>query len=175
MDQSTFFDHLKKAVGQILAKCLDQGIVLDLARLDHVCYRVQGLERFQEVKQFLAGFADLVQEVEFGGRPVATFRLHKPFDMDGQGRHVYLVELATFKPGSEAKEGFEHAEFLTEVPLDIFMQQHRQVDFDCKGLGRKLNPVLSLRLGEVLSARFHRISLDEVIRLEKVLDLKPGI
>lgn len=175
MEKSSFFDSLKTTIGRILLECLERGIVLDLARLDHVCYRVHGAERFQGCKEFLETFAGFVQEAEFGGRPVATFRLHEPFDLDGQGRFLHVIELATYRPGTEAEEGFEHAEFLAEVPLDLFMRQHKHLDFDCKGLGKKLNPVIGLRLGEGRSVRFHRIPLDEVIRLEKALGLKPGI
>lgn len=175
MNKSSFVFQLGQTVETVIEMCAERGIPLSASQVDHACYRVKDAERYAAAKDEVQGFATLVQETSFGGRPVATFRLHEPVALDHGREKLYLLELATYKPGSNAEEGFEHVEFLTPVPLCFFMEQYgSKVDFDARGLHKLLNPTLALLLDRGLSAKFHRIPLDEIIRLEQVLGLKPG-
>lgn len=48
----------------------------ELAEMDHVCYRVETLERYHEMLARAATIATLLDESNINGRPIATFEFH---------------------------------------------------------------------------------------------------
>lgn len=138
--------------------------------IDHVCYRVATETRYTELRDYHLQTATLLAASEIGGRPICTFRLAVPFTF-GQ-RQIELLELPAPKPGRPYKEGWEHAEFVTDRPLrefDDWLQTTAGVAADAidrSGLDKSLNSDLRLRLTEGISVKFHELPLDEVIRLE---------
>ncbi len=152
-------------------------IFAELARLqlptnlqcDHICYRVATQARYEELKTQLAAEGELKSEAIIYGRPIATFKLYAPYVYNGH--HIEALELPAPKPGTDYKEGWEHAEFVTGEPLDSFMAQHPLVAFDTRVVNKQLNPEVAVRITPQYQAKFHPTSLLDVIKVEKLLGL----
>ncbi len=140
----------------------------ELAMCDHLCYRVQEPERYIEMSKILGRHANLIGEVEVGGRPISTFELDKPLVTSGWT--IPCIELPSPKEGSFYPEGLEHAEFVVIGSLDKFATRHRNLPFDAKAMNKTVNPELGLKTDH-LSVKFHEIALGAVVRLEKRLHL----
>ncbi|MCO6491734.1 MAG: VOC family protein [Phaeodactylibacter sp.] len=153
-DPSSFLDRLFNALRE-------KGIDVSNCELDHLCYRVESVERYEELKAALSGTGKLLSGKAVGGRPIATFKLKEPLLY--QGRRIWCLEIPAPKPGSPYPEGFEHAEFVIRQCFPDFIGQYPGVDFDTKALGKRINPEVRLQF-EGFSAKFHRQSLEYVIR-----------
>ncbi|WP_187271095.1 VOC family protein [Neolewinella aurantiaca] len=144
--------------------------LLDHLQLDHLCYRVETTERYEELKSALLQDNELLVESPIKGRQISTFRMAEPFQF--RGRDIWLLELPEPKPGSPYPEGWEHVEFVTDRPLAAFsdwITEHlgiQETDIDRSGVNKPLNADLRLRLKGGLSVKFHELPLDEVIRIE---------
>jgi len=150
---------------QRLFAALEQnGVDVRGMQLDHLCYRVGTTERYALLRNKLCDKGELLAETMIGGRPIATFRLHAPI-IHG-ARAIHLLELPAPKPGSPYAEGWEHAEFVVNEDLLAFTQRHAHVNWDITDLDKPMNADVRLRLGGI-SVKFHRMALDEVIRLEQ--------
>ena len=57
----------------------------ELAMMDHICYRVETAERYQEMMSELAKRAFLLDESEVAGRLIATFEFDSPLEVNGYG------------------------------------------------------------------------------------------
>lgn len=158
-----------------LARLLSQTNQLGLTQpqIDHACYRVETEARYRELCEKLSDQGKLLQAVTMFGREISTFRLARPFYAEGYA--IELVELPAPKSGSEYPEGWEHVEFLANRPLEDLLEAMPNLAWKKGAMRQKLNPTLALKLEDGLTAKFHRIPLDEIIRLEQVLGLEPGI
>lgn len=132
--------------------------------LDHLCYRVETLDRYVELKKQLDAEGTLLAESVIGGRPIACYRLHVTFQFDG--RSIDVLELPAPKPGSPYPEGFEHAEFVVHEDLLAFTKRHPKLDRDLGDPAKSINADVRLRF-DGFSVKFHRRSLAGVIELER--------
>jgi len=128
--------------------------------LDHICYRVETIERYEALKKALSPLGKLLVESQIGGRSIATFQLHKPIVF--QNRQIHVLELPAPKTGSFYKEGFEHVEFVIDTPFENFMQKHSHLSFKTKGMSKAVNPEISLRYDD-FAVKFHHHTLAYVI------------
>lgn len=135
----------------------------ELAMMDHVCYRVMTLERYQTLKQTFSEQATFLGEALVSGRNIATFEFEKYLQVDGWT--VPYLELPEPKEGSPYPEGLEHAELVVVGGLERFLARHKQLEFDHKGMGKKINPELGLKTAN-MSVKFHEQPLGAVVRLE---------
>jgi predicted metalloenzyme YecM len=147
-----------------MAALAADGITVDAYELDHICYRVATPERYRELRDQLAPYGELLTDNPVNGRPIATFRLATPLRY--QERRIHYLELPAPKPGSPYAEGWEHVEFVVDVPLPAFAERYPHVDFDRKGLTKTSNADLR-RQYPCGSVKFHRQSLAAVIARER--------
>ena len=160
---------LEVFLGRLLSTLAARGVDVSIYEMDHVCYRVETLERYQALAHAWRLYFPDVHESLVNGRPISVFTLEQP--LIRAGRPIKMIELPAPKEGSAFAEGWEHAEFVIDEPLEAFRARHPQLDFDTKSMGKELNPELGLKLGPGLQAKFHNQSLAEVIRLERELGL----
>ena len=138
--------------------------------LDHACYRVASVARYEELADRIGAENELLVESVINGRRIATFRLAAPLRF--REREIWLLELPEPKTGSPYPEGWEHVEFVTDRPLAAFAEWLTTElgiapeDIDRSGMGKTINADLRLRLPGGLSVKFHELPLDEVIRRE---------
>lgn len=139
----------------------------ELAMMDHICYRVETDDRYNELKEVLGAVAILLDESMVAGRNIATFELNDYIQVDGWT--VPYLELPAPKEGSPYKEGLEHAELVVIGSLDRFAKKHANLPFETKGMIKDINPELGLKTDQ-LSVKFHEQSLGSVVRIEQRLN-----
>ena len=132
--------------------------------LDHLCYRVDSAQRYAAITKVLAEHGVLLAESLIGGRPIATYRLHQPLRY--QERSIHVIEVPAPKPGSAYPEGWEHAEFVVDVPLATLVEAHSQLPWELDDLHKPVNPDLRLRYAG-FSVKFHERALEAVIASEQ--------
>lgn len=140
------------------------GIGVATYELDHICYRVAEMDRYVELKEQIAGLGQLLGENTIGGRPIASFRLNEPIRY--REREIYVLELPAPKVGSDYPEGFEHVEFVIDRDLEAFVAQYPALAFKTKGIHKGVNADVQL-VYPGFGVKFHRQSLEDVIRSEK--------
>lgn len=140
----------------------------DLAMLDHLCYRVETQDRYDELKQRLSDHDEYLGEATVGGRQISTFEFTDP--LEAGGWRIPYLELPEPKAGSPYKEGLEHAEFVVIGGLSRFLHKYDRLTFETKALTKKINPEIGLKLGTV-SVKFHEQPLGSIVRLEQSLGL----
>ena len=144
------FEELEKA-----------GIDVSAYPLDHICYRVENQADYEYKKQMLSQMGEILSESMIGGRPITTFKLKTPIFY--KKREIFLLELPSPKPGSKYPEGYEHVEFVVDVPLVEFRDRYNYLSFDEKGFHKEVNSDLRLKWDEY-SVKFHEHDLEYVIR-----------
>lgn len=132
--------------------------------VDHICYRVESRARYQELQQEFQNLGELLVETEVNGRPISTFRLKSPLMF--QDHEIHLLELPAPKLHQMFKEGFEHIEVVCDLPFWDLQKRFMDLQFDLSGLRKNFNQELEVQLGE-RNLKFHHLSLESVIRLEK--------
>ncbi len=136
---------------------------LDAYELDHICYRVESLEQYISKKNELSLFGDLLAESLVSGRKISTFKLFEPILF--RERTINIIELPAPKNGNQYRSGFEHAEFVTKIPLHEIVKKYPQYAFEIYGIHKKTNADITLKLGDYC-IRFHNQSLEDVINEE---------
>ena len=134
--------------------------------LDHVCYRVDSIQKYDAFKSFLFSLnAELIIESIIGGRLISTFKLEVPIEFNG--RKIYYIELPSPKPDSFYADGFEHAEFVLPILMYEFMKLNPNQVFDTKGLEKQHNPEIKIQFNNI-SVKFHSKSLIDLISIENL-------
>jgi len=129
--------------------------------IDHICYRVETNERYLQLKERLSKHGKMLTEKPIGGRPIATFKLNKPYIF--QNQKIYLLELPSPKEGRFYAEGWEHIEMVIKPNFQDFMAQYPHLDFNTKAITKKVNPEVRLTF-PTGSVKFHHHPLDYVIK-----------
>lgn len=140
----------------------------ELALLDHLCYRTESLERYQQVVEQFSALGKNMGEVEVKGRPISVVALNKPLETGGWT--IPFLEIASPKVGSPYPEGLEHAEFVTVKLLEDFASQHAELNFITDAMNRTINPELKYRQ-DGISVKFHQLSIGSVVKIEEKLAL----
>ena len=142
----------------------------DLAMLDHLCYRVETDERYEEMKRALGEIAVLRAESPVQGRMISIFELHDYLKVPGRTPEskswkIPYIELPAPKEGSPYKEGLEHAEFVVVGSLERFRDKYSDVPLDTKAMDRPLNPELGLKTDRA-AMKFHKLQIGAVVDIE---------
>jgi predicted metalloenzyme YecM len=135
--------------------------------IDHLCYRVESLARYEEMKKFFANEGNLLAETLVSGRMIATYKLDQPieFKTDKKTYIIPLIELPAPKTGKIVKEGFEHFELVCEESFDEIMRAYPDLKFDTSGFAKNFNKELEV-IFQSGAMKFHHQSLEKVIELE---------
>lgn len=141
---------------------------IDVSRfnLDHICYRLESQDTYDQVKSELEKENLLLVESNINRRPISVFKLSNPYLHEA--RIIDVLELPSPKEGSAYRTGWEHVEFVVDGSLEEFQQSYPDVEFDDKGFSKVINRELRLK-AEKLSVKFHENSLEEIIAIEKTL------
>ncbi len=135
-------------------------------KIDHLCYRTSDSENYEAMKNEFSKLGEFLIESEVNGRDIATYKLTNPVVY--KGYTIPLVEVPAPKKGKSTVEGWEHIEVVIDISFDDLMKKYPGIDFDTKALSKELNPELVIKFGDC-AIKFHHLSLDEVIKIEKAL------
>lgn len=136
---------------------------------DHICYRVETIEKYEEIKGELSSFSKLIGETLVSKRLISIFKLDEPIVY--KNYTITCIELPAPKENSFYSEGWEHAEFVIEN-LNEFIIKHDHLGFNKKAMGRDINPELGLKINESFQVKFHPLHIEEVIAIESKLGIK---
>jgi predicted metalloenzyme YecM len=159
-------NDLKNIIGNydlFLSKLLSQFEKLnidpnDIVELDHIAYRVETRNRYNEMKQKLKGFATYLGEAKVRQRPIASFKLFKPIKYDKYT--IPCIELPSPSDHHNYPESLEHAEFVVKGSLRDFQKKYKHLNFIEK-LNNPTNPELKLKF-KGFQIKFHTRSLLEI-------------
>ena len=147
-------------ISNIFSRLEENKIDVSNYQLDHICYRVETWERYLQLTKVLANKGELLAETMIGGRPIASFLLEKPFFY--KNRSINCIELPSPKEGSPYREGFEHVEFVIDLPFEEFIQKYPSLNFKTKGMNKAVNADISIKFPEGV-VKFHHHTLEYVI------------
>jgi len=153
----------KILMGEIFDFTRVHNVVLP-AVCDHLCYRVETDERYQEVKGLLLQYGELAGEELVSGRLISIFNLHEPLGY--QQYKIDCIELPAPKEGSPYKEGWEHAEFVCDH-LEDFLKRYSHLSFKLSGMSKNLNPEAALEISSKYQIKFHPLHILKVLEIEK--------
>lgn len=131
----------------------------EFKELDHIAYRTETIERYEEIKKELIELSEASSDKVFNGRRILICRLKTPLVYDDFS--IEGIEVLAPKENNRFKEGLEHAEFVTKISLPEFKERHGDIDFDLRAYDREDNPELVIEF-EKCAAKFHEQSLLEV-------------
>ena len=129
--------------------------------LDHICYRVETLGRYNELRESLLELGSLLTESQIGGRAISSFKLNKPLIY--KDRKIWCVELPSPKKGSFYAEGYEHVEFVIDLDFNKFEDLHSNVEFDKRAISKEINPDIIIKY-DGFQVKFHHNTLEYVIK-----------
>lgn len=132
--------------------------------IDHLCYRVDSLNRYEELKTSFLTFGHLLIESDVNGRPIATFKLNSSIIFKEWS--IDVVELPAPKPSKPTPEGFEHIEVVCNESFSDLEVKYKHLKLDLGGLKKDFNQEFEIDLGE-RNLKFHHMSLESVIRVEE--------
>lgn len=128
----------------------------EFVELDHIAYRTENNERYEEIKKELMSFSSSQDEKMFRGRNIFVCRLKEPLVYGGF--EISGFELLAPKEENQYKEGLEHAEFVVKGTLAEFKDRHSDIDFILDAYDMDINPELIVKFDNC-SAKFHEQSL----------------
>lgn len=169
VEDEPLLNHHNTFLEQVFLSLEGVGISVDNFELDHLCYRVNRLDRYFYLLGLLQNTHILLSESEINGRPIAIFLLKHPIVY--QSRKIRLLELPAPKNGSSYEEGYEHVEFVIDQDLKNFTSDYPRVKFDTKGLNKPLNRDVRVSFGAI-SVKFHELPLRKVIEMEEASQSK---
>jgi predicted adenylyl cyclase CyaB len=155
-----YFSHFLNS----LSECKDLLGHFQIYEADHVCFRVETEQQYDEFTQKFSIIGNALISSEVGGRQITSFKLHEPLVF--QNKKIWIVELPAPKVHSPYQLGFEHIEFLISESFPDFIKRFNSIDFDLSGVTKKHNPELRVKLPGNLSLKFHHHSLEELIMRE---------
>jgi predicted metalloenzyme YecM len=156
---------VKNLLGQVKAAGFD---LTDFSQMDHLCYRVETENDYQQKKRELATVGREIRETLVSGRLIATFRLHQPIRVEGW--RIDAVELPAPKEGRPFKEGLEHVEFVLYDDIPAFLKKYSGKTFNLQSADRGINPEIGYPL-DGCTVKFHLLSLPAVVYIEEKLEI----
>ena len=159
-----FLEQLKAFATPLVERMASLDLLGEVQEIDHGCYRVATVDRYEFMKSLLSTKCRLLSEASVNGRPIATFKLPRPVEI-ARGFAIEVVEIPSPKASSPYVEGFEHIEAVTKMRLEDFVDRHPSLDFDRHNFHASINRDISI-LFDLGCVKFHEQSLAAIIEIE---------
>lgn len=161
---NTIIGDYQQFLGQIFAKIKQANIDMSGFQIDHLAYRVDTLEKYEQKKQDLANFGQLISEFKVRNRPIAIFKLDQPLEY--QNYTIPFLELPSPSPHHNYPEGLQHIEIIANQPLENIIKQHPNINFNLESINKPINPELKLDFEDGTTAKFVNMNMEKVIQLQ---------
>jgi len=146
---------------KIFAALEKDGVDVSWYELDHICYRTDTLEKYNELRHKFLEYGILLVEFQIGGRAISTFKLCEPI-IFGE-RKIWCIELPSPKEGRFYPDGYEHVEFVINLEFNKFIELYPQVNFDTRAISKEVNADIIISYNG-FSVKFHHNTLEYVIK-----------
>jgi len=140
-------------------KLIGTGIDISGFTIDHIAYQTSSEEDYKAKKTKLIREASFISEIMVGEIRVGIFKYLTPLDYKGQ--EITAVELLFRKSDAPLLSCWEHVELITPFTLEELVLNYPKLEWNTKNIGRKDFPMITLRLGENMQAKFPRRPLLE--------------
>ena len=133
--------------------------------IDHICYRVETKNRYNELKFQLNNISKLLSEQLINGRYICIFELEEPLLYKNYS--ISCIELPQSKEEQTYKEGFEHIEFVIPTSLEEFKNTYKHLHLNTKNVNSTRNPDITLQLDSNISVKFHLKHIKTIVFEDK--------
>ena len=152
-----------KSIPGFVTGVLDQlartGIEASSLPLSHLCRRVETIEAYHAMREWLMPVCVAVAENDFNGRPISMLLLREPVVVGGG--MVELIELPSPKADHPYPNGWEHVGFVVG-DVEAFHARHADVLTGIKDRGSDVQaPFITFPDGA--TAKFYRRTLREIV------------
>ena len=155
------FSWLESMLDTVIPHLESDGIDVSELFLDHVCYRVETLEEYREMKEQFSQIGKILKEEKMiGWRPIATYKLDIPIEY--KWRKIPCVEIPAPKEWSPYPTWWEHAEFVVDMPLLDWIEKYSHLAWKTDGMHKAINPEVAINYWNY-SVKFHNHPLEYVI------------
>ena len=159
-----FLGDIEGFLSKVFLALKTDGIDVSTYLLDHICYRVETSDRYEQCKMELSKSGQQLSENMINGRPISTYKLREPIVFEG--RAIACVEVPAPKAEHNYPEGLEHVEFVIDCSFDEFMGRYARVRFDISNMNNPRNPDVKIQY-HGFCVKFHLSSLEDVICYEQ--------
>lgn len=158
-----FLSNYTQFIEKVYKILLQLGIDTSKISIDHVGYQADSAEDYDQQISHINESSIQMSESIIGGRRVGIFKLHTPLTYEGKSFSV--IEIFEPREGQEVKSAWEHVEFLAAGTLEEFISEYPKIHWDTSVINREEFPMLILKLGDSLRAKFPRMGvLNEIKR-----------
>ncbi len=131
--------------------------------IDHIAYRTITKVDYTLYKNQLSHYGKFISEKIIRNRPVSILELADPL------RHnnitISYFELLAPADGDTYQKGLEHAEFVVNISLCQILNLYPSISFVLKD--KEINAELVLKFSNNANVKFHKLPINEVIKIEK--------
>ena len=160
MNISTFQSRMHTFLKALHHALIEVNLDVSTFVLDHVCWRCESENDYQEMLTLLMQNASLFHQSVYNGREISLLQLNQAISYEG--RSIDMIELPAPKEGKPYANGFEHAEFVVPDSLHSWYKAF-PLDWDTKNINKEINPDVRLSFGS-MSVKFHPYSLAYVVK-----------
>ena len=135
---------------------------------DHICFKCDSKEMFEEIRELLEKEAKFVYQANISGRRIAMIKLGEGFKTTlGE---ISVLELSDQKPDNSQIAGFDHIEiYPKELSFEDFVQKIENAGVEMKKIERPHHTTYDIPLGESYNIKltvepiFEKIKRDEML------------
>ena len=171
-DLNELIGNTGEFISKVLSALYKDKIDVSSLDIDHLCYRSNSDEEYEQLKSRLKKLAWRLDESEINSRLIGVYILKEP--MRYMSREIYCLELCAPKKSADLSSGLEHLEFVIGEDFEDFMQKYPHVKFDQEDVYKSRNPGIKIRY-DGFKVKFHHQALEDVVRKEKLLNGKKRI
>lgn len=164
MDNHKIITSYRHFLKKILENITNTGINLYGYQLDHIAYRAETLNKYKEVMGELFNMGEMISEIRRGNQKISIYRLIHPIHYDRYD--IPYFELLGPKENGTYKEGYQHIEFVIDIPLLDFIKMYPAISFDTSHINREINPSIELRFEDNMGVEFHLIDIGKTVELQ---------
>jgi len=164
-----FYEKARQSVQQ-LEGFVSQYNLSGILKADHVSYKCDSSERFQDVLRIFTGDVKNYRWLHMepiSGRNTAVIRLSSPIET--KIGNISLLELSDQKPDKSQENGFDHIEvYPTSTTYEVLVANLESRDVQIREIRRPHHTTHDIRLESGFIIRLTREPLAEKIRNEQM-------
>lgn len=120
--------------------------------LDHIAYQASSAADYERLLPEFSQVGALISEELIANRRVAVFELATPFTYHDY--HIPALELIEPRAGQVIESGFQHAEFVINVPFEEYMKKYPDLNWDTSSMHRDEFSHLKLNFANGMTLKF---------------------
>ena len=146
-------ENLFSFLDNLFLRLAELGVEISKYKMDHVGYQCSSDADYDKCKESFLNLGELIDENIVGDRRVGLFKLNKPIDY--RNYRINAIEVIAPKKGQVCPSALEHAEFVLDEKFNEFMARYPSTKWDTSAVDHPMFPMVKLRLGEHIQAKFH--------------------